>query len=182
MGMFDFNYMKLSVEEIVRIAQRDGCSILRVAISSNGYRQTQGFWGQPDASSIYKDSEQAMLVGLIRKMAKNGNGVLGIMSLYKGARRAKGIKGGNARLMARIKDELIPALEEMNLVCLIGDKIYVHQDIIDEHWQPNFKTYEGERSSRLPYHLRYSEEEVEIAIEFYRKAKSLLSGKYSTNC
>jgi len=29
----------------------------------------------------------------------------------------------------------------------------------------------------LPYHLRYSEEEVEMAIGFYRKAKSLLIGK-----
>ena len=177
MGMFDFNDVKLSGEEIVRIAQRDGCSILRVAISSNGYRQTQGFWGNPDASSIYKDSWQAMMVGLIRKMARNGKGVLGIRSLYEGARRAKRINGGNARLMARIKDELIPALEEINLVCLIGDKIYVHPAIIDEYWQPNFKTYEGEHASRLPYHLRYSEEEVEMAIEFYRKAKSLLIGK-----
>lgn len=47
MGMFDFNDVKLSGEEIVRIAQRDGFSILRVAISSNGYRQTQGFWAIP---------------------------------------------------------------------------------------------------------------------------------------
>lgn len=177
MGMFDFNDVKLSGEEIVRIARRDGYSILRVAISSNGYRQTQDFWGQPDASSIYKGSEQAMLVGLIRKMAKNGKGVLGIRSLYEVARRAKGIKGGNARLMARIKDEIIPALEEINLACLIGDKIYVHPVIIDEYWQPNFKTYEGEHASRLPYHLRYSEDEVEKAVEFYRKAKSLLNGE-----
>lgn len=177
MGMFDSNDVKLSDEEIVRIAQRDGFSILRVAISCNGYRQTQGFWGNPDASSIYKGSWQAMLVGLIRKMAKNGKGVLGIRSLYEGSRRAKRINGGNSRLMARIKDDLIPALEEMNLVCLIGDKVYVHPAIIDEYWQPNFKTYDGEHASRLPYHLRYSEEEVESAIEFYRKDKSLLIGK-----
>lgn len=177
MGMFDFNDVKLSEEEIVRIAQRDGLSILRVAISSNGYRQTQGFWGNPDASSIYKDSWQAMMVGLIRKMARNGKGVLGIRSLYEGARREKRIKGGNARLMTRIKDGLIPALEEMNLVCLIGDKIYVHPAIIDESWQPNFKIYEGEHASRLPYHLRYSEEELEKAIEFYLKAKALLNGE-----
>ena len=32
-------------------------------------------------------------------------------------------------------------------------------------------------TSRLPYHFRYSEEEMEKAIEFYRKAKSLLIGK-----
>ena len=137
----------------------------------------QGFWDNPDASSIYKGSDNAALVELIRKMARNGKGVLGIRSLYEGARRAKRVKGGNARLMARIKDELIPALERMNLVCLIGDKIYVHPAIIEESWQQNFKTYEGERVSRLPYHLRYSEEEVEKAIEFYRKAKSPLNGE-----
>ena len=177
MGMFDFNDVKLSGEEIARIAQRDGSSILRVAISSNGYRQTKGFWGNPDASSIYKGSVQALLVGLIRKMARNGKGVLGIRSLYEGARREKRINGGNARLMERIKDELIPELEKMNLVCLIGDKVYVHPAIIDEYWQHNFKTYEGEHASRLPYHLRYSEEEVESAIEFYRKAKSIMNGE-----
>ena len=178
MGMFDFNDVKLSGEEIVRIAQRDGLSILRVAISSNGYRQTQGFWDKPAASSIYKGSEQATLVELIRKVARNGKGVVGIRSLYEGARRAKRVKGGNARLMARIKDEVIPALEKMNIACLIGDKIYVHPAIIGESWQPNFKTYEGEHASRLPYHLRYSEEEVEKAVELYRKAKSLLNGEY----
>lgn len=97
-------------------------------------------------------------------------------SLYETARKVKPFEGRNG-IMVRIKDELIPALEEMNLVCLIGDKIYVHPAIIDEYWQPNFKTYEGEHASRLPYHLRYSEEEVEKAIEFYRKAKSLLNGE-----
>lgn len=109
-------------------------------------------------------------------MARNGKGVVGIRSLYEGARKIKqfiGIVG----VMNILKDEMIPALEEMNIACLIGDKIYVHPAIIDEYWQPNFKTYEGEHASRLPYHLRYSEEEVEKAVEFYRKAKSLLNGK-----
>lgn len=176
MGMFDFNDVKLSGEEIVRIAQRDGFSTLRVAISSNGYRQTQGFWGHPDTSEVYKDEALGVLIKLIRKMAKNGKGVLGVRSLYETARKVKPFEGRNG-IMASIKDELIPALEEMNLACLIGDKVYVHPAIIDEYWQPNFKTYEGEHASRLPYHLRYSEEEVEMAVEFYRKAKSHLNGK-----
>lgn len=175
--MFDFNEEKLTDEQIMNIAIQDCLPPLRVAINANGYRHVQHLWGQPDASSIYKGSVQALLVGLIRKMARNGKGVLDIRSLYEGARRAKRINGGNAMLMERIKDELIPALEKMNLVCLIGDKVYVHPAIIDEYWQPNFKTYDGEHASRLPYHLRYSEEEVESAVEFYRKAKSLLNGK-----
>ena len=133
--------------------------------------------GHPDASEVYKNGALGVLINIIRKMTRNGNGVLGIRSLYEDARRAKRIKGGNARLMARIKDEMIPELEKMNIVCLIGDKIYVHPAIIDEYWQPNFKTYEGEHASRLPYHLRYSEEEVEMAIEFYRKTKSPMESK-----
>ena len=175
--MFDFDEEKLTDEQIMNIAIQDGLPPLRIAINANGYRHVQHLWGQPDVSEVYRDEALGVLIKLIRKMAMNGRGVLGIRSLYEGARRAKRIKGGNAVLMVRIKDELIPALEEMNLVCLIGDKIYVHPAIIDEYWQPNFKTYEGEHASRLPYHLRYSEEKVEKAIEFYRKAKSILNGE-----
>ena len=179
MGMFDFNDVKLSGEEIVRIAQRDGFSILRVAISSNGYRQTQGFWGKPDASSIYSGENVELLLTEIRKASRGGKGVVGLRQAYNLLKKLNRFKGGNdGRVMALIKDEMIPELEEMNLVCLIGDKIYVHPAIIDEYWQPNFKTYDGEHTGRLPYHLRYSEEEVEIAIEFYRKAKALLNGEY----
>ena len=176
MGMFDSNDVKLSGEGIVRIAQRDGFSIIRVAISSNGYRQTQGFWGHPDASEVYEGEALAVLINLIRKMAMNGKGVVGVRSLYEGARKIKQFTG-IVGVMNILKDEMIPKLEEMNLVCLIGDKIYVHPAIIGDSWQPGFKTYEGEHASRLPYHLRYSEEEVEEAIEFYREAKSLLNGK-----
>lgn len=77
-------------------------------------------------------------------------------------------------MMLVIKDKLIPELDKMNVTCLIGDKVYVNPALTDLSWQPNFKTYEGEHVSRLPYHLRYSEEEVEKAVEFYRKAKSIL--------
>lgn len=174
--MFDFTEERLTDEQIMGIAKQDGIPPIRVAINANGYRQTQRLWGQPDASEFYIDEELGVLIKIIRKMAMNGKGVLGVRSLYETARKIKPFEGRNG-IMMRIKDELIPDLEEMNLVCLIGDKIYVHPAIIDEYWQPNFKTYEGEHASRLPYHLRYSEEEVEKAIEFYRKAKSLLNGK-----
>lgn len=174
--MFDFNEDKLTDEQIMSIAKRDGIPPLRIAINANGYRHVQHLWGQPDASEVYIDEELGVLIKLIRKMARNGKGVVGVKSVHEGARKIKPFVWC-LDIMARIKDELIPALEEMNLICLIGDKIYVHPAIIDEYWQPNFKTYEGEHASRIPYHLRYSEEEVEKAIEFYRKAKSLLSGE-----
>ena len=174
--MFDFSEEKLTEEQIIKIAIQDGLPPLRVAINANGYRHVQHLWGHPDASEVYKDEALGALIKLIRKMARNGRGVIGVKSVYEGARKIKPFVGC-VDIMARIKDELIPALDKINITCLIGDKIYVHPAILDEAWQPNFKTYEGEHASRLPYHLRYSEEEAEKAIEFYRKAKSLLNGK-----
>ena len=174
--MFDFNEDKLTDEQIMSIAKQDGIPPLRIAINANGYRHVQHLWGQPDASEVYRDEALGVLIKLIRKMARNGKGVVGVKSVHESARKIKPFVG-RFDVMRIIKDELIPALDRMNLTCLIGDKIYVHPAIIDEYWQPNFKTYEGEHASRLPYHLRYSEEEVEKAIEFYRKAESLLNGE-----
>lgn len=44
MGMFDFNEDKITNDEIMKIAVRDGLPPLRVAINANGYRQSQSFW------------------------------------------------------------------------------------------------------------------------------------------
>lgn len=168
---------KLTDEQIMKTAMQDGLPTLRVAINANGYRQSNKFWGQPDASSIYKGETAELLLTEIRNASRDGEGVVGLQQSYDLIRKRMIFKGGDDGLMESIKYGLIPALEKMNLVCLIGDKIYVHPAIIDESWQANFKTYEVEHVSRLPYHLRYSEEEVESAIELYRKAKSLISGE-----
>ena len=166
--MFDFNEEKLTDEQIINIAIQDGLPPMRVAINANGYRHVQHLWGQPDASEVYRDEALGVLINLIRKMARNGKGVVGVKSVHEGARKINPFVGC-LDIMARIKDELIPALDKMNLTCLIGDKIYVHPAIIDECWQPNFKIYEGAHTSRLPYHLRYSEEEVDEAMRFYQR-------------
>lgn len=174
--MFNFNEDKLTTEQVIKISERDGIPPLRVAINANGYRQSTPFWGSIDASDVHSGDELGVLIKIIRKMGVNGKGVVGIRSLYEGARKLKPFAGRNG-VMLLIKDKLIPELDKMNATCLIGDKVYVNPVLTDLIWEPNFKVYEGEHASRLPYHLRYSEEEVEIAIEFYRKAKSLLNGK-----
>lgn len=173
--MFDFTESKLIKEKIIKIAEDDGLPPLRVAINANGYRQSNDFWGQPDASEVYRDESLGILIRLISIMAVNGKVVVGIRSLYETARKVEPFIGLTG-VMNHLKDELAH-IDKMNITCLIGDKIYAHPAILDECWQPNFKVYEGEHPSRLPYHLRYSEEEVEVAMEFYRKAKLLLSGK-----
>ena len=174
--MFDFNEDKLTEEQVIKIANQDGLPPLRVAINANGYRHSTAFWGSIDTSEVYSGDELGVLIKIIRKMGVNGKGVVGIRSLYEGARKMKPFAGRDG-VMLLIKDKLIPELDKMNVTCLIGDKVYVNPALTDLSWQPNFKIYEGEHASRLPYHLRYSEEEVEKAIDFYRKAKSLIIGE-----
>ena len=174
--MFDFNEDKLTEEQVIKIAKQDGLPPLRIAINANGYRQSTAFWGSIDTSEVYSGDELGALIKIIRKMGVNGKGVVGIRSLYEGARKLKPFAGRDGMMLV-IKDKLIPELDKMNVTCLIGDKVYVNPALTDLSWQPNFKIYEGEHVSRLPYHLRYSEEEVEKAVEFYRKAKSILNGE-----
>lgn len=175
--MFDFNEDKLTEEQVIKIANQDGLPPLRVAINANGYRHSTAFWGSIDTSEVYSGDELGVLIKIIRKMGVNGKGVVGIRSLYEGARKMKPFAGRDGMMLV-IKDKLIPELDKMNVTCLIGDKVYVNPALTDLRWQPNFKVYEGEHASRLPYHLRYSEDEVEKAIEFFRKAKALLNGEY----
>ncbi|HIB9691881.1 TPA: hypothetical protein ACWZI7_004439 [Escherichia coli] len=174
--MFDFNEGKLTDEQIMSIAKQDGIPPLRVAINANGYRQSTAFWGTIDISEVYSGDELGVLIKIIRKMGANGKGVVGIRPLYECARKLKPFAGRDGMMLV-IKDKLIPELDKMNVTCLIGDKIYVNPALTDSSWVPNFKIYEGEHASRLPYHLRYSEEEVEMAMEFYRKAKLLFNGE-----
>lgn len=174
--MFNFNDDKLTAQQVMNIARQDGLSPVRIVINANGYRQSTPFWGQIDTSDVYSGDELGVLIKIIRKMGVNGKGVVGVRSVYEGARKVKPFVGRNG-VMLLIKDKLIPELDKMNVTCLIGDKVYVHPAILNECWEPNFKVYEGKHPSRLPYHLRYSEEEVEAAMEFYREAKLLLNGQ-----
>lgn len=168
--MFNFNEDRLTEEQVIKISEQDGIPPLRVAINANGYRQSTPFWGSIDTSDVYSGDELGVLIKIIRKMGVNGKGVVGVRSVYEGARKVKPFVGRNGVILL-IKDKIIPELDKMNATCLIGDKVYVNPVLTDLSWEPNFKVYEGEHASRLPYHLRYSEGEVENAVEFYRKAK-----------
>lgn len=75
--MFDFTEERLTDEQIMGIAKQDGIPPIRVAINANGYRHVQHLWGQPDSSQVYIDEDLGVLIKLVRKMARNGKGVLG---------------------------------------------------------------------------------------------------------
>ena len=181
MGMFDFNEDKLTNDEIMKIAMRDGLPPLRVAIIANGYRQSQSFWCSVVELLCTKlNSKSGVVVRNIHRQIRNGKGVVGIRSIYEALRKVKPFAGLNGA-MHDLKNNILPSLQDAGIICLIGDKIYVHPYMVGMHeieveeWCDSWDA--GEHTSRLPYHLRYSEEEVEVAIEFYRKAKSLLNGK-----
>lgn len=71
----------------MNIAIQDGLPPLRVAINANGYRHVQHLWGQPDASEVYRDEALGVLINIIRKMARNGKGVVSIKSVQEGLER-----------------------------------------------------------------------------------------------
>lgn len=112
--------------------------------------------------------------------SRNRKGVIGIRSTYEAIRKVQPFVGRDG-IMHDLKNNILPSLQDAGIICLIGDKIYAHPYIVSMHvmeveeWCNSCPV--DEHASRLPYHLRYSEEEVEFAMEFYRGAKLLLSGK-----
>ena len=181
MGMFDFIEDKLTNEQIMQIAVQDGLPPLRVAINANGYRHSQSFWcGVVGLLSTKLNRKLGVVVRKIHDQSRNGKGVVGIRSTYEALRKVKPFVGLNG-VMRDLKNNILPSLQDAGIICLIGDKIYVHPYVVGMHeieveeWCDSWPT--DEYASRLPYHLRYSEDEVEKAIEFYRKAKSLIIGE-----
>ena len=181
MGMFDFIEDKLTSEQIMQIAVQDGLPPLRVAINANGYRQSQSFWcGIVGLLSTKLNRKLGVVVRKIHDQSRNGKGVVGIRSTYEALRKVKPFVGLSG-VMHDLKNNLLPSLQDAGIICLIGDKIYVHPYVVGMHeieveeWCNSWPA--DEYASRLPYHLRYSEDEVEKAIQFYRKAKALLNGE-----
>lgn len=75
------------------------------------------------------NAEMNKLVDILIKQGKNGKGVVGVRSLYEAARKVKPFEA-QAGIMTRIKDHLIPMLDEKNYTCLIGDKIYINPRLL----------------------------------------------------
>lgn len=178
--MFDFNEDKLTEEQIMNAAAANNVPPLRLAINANGYKGSSHFWCEAEELFCIKlDRKQGVVVSVMHQLS-GGKGVVNVQSLYAEAGKLQPFFGRDG-FMFDLKERVIPWLEYAGAVCLVGDKIYLHPylvsvDEVEIHkWCNAWST--GEHASRLPYHLRYSEGEVEMAVEFYRKAKSLLNGK-----
>lgn len=175
--MSDFDERKLTTKEIIKIAEDDGLPVIRVAINANGYKHSQYLWGAVDVSKVYKGSDLAVIIKHLEWFFKSGCYMITEDMLYESIRKVKHFAGRDRMLQELIHYEFIPELDRLNVTCLIGNKIYISPALPDSSCNPKLKEREVEHTSRLPYHLRYSEEEVGVAMEFYRKAKLLLNGK-----
>lgn len=74
-------------------------------------------------------AEMNKLIDILIKGGKVGKGVVGLRSVYETARKIKPFEG-QAGTMTRIRDHLLPMLEERNYACLIGDKVYVNPRLL----------------------------------------------------
>lgn len=188
MGMFDFNEEKLTDEQIMKIATEDGLPPLRVAINANGYRQSQKYWCEVEVMRRANlNREQCVVVENIWKQAINGKGVVGVRSTYEAIRKVQPFVERNG-VMNNLIDNILPSLQDAGIICLIGDKIYAHPYLVgmygrDIHkWCDSWRSVERKSHSKLQASSDmihgYDADEVEKAIQFYRKAKALLNGEY----
>lgn len=74
-------------------------------------------------------AEMNKLIDILIRQGKNGKGVVGVRSLYEAARKVKPFEGQSG-VMTRIKDHLLPMLDEKNYTCLIGDKVYINPRLL----------------------------------------------------
>jgi len=187
--MFDFNEDKLTDDQVVEVAKQDGLPPLRVAINANGYRQSFKYWcSAEEMLCVRLDRKLAVVTHKIHDQAKRGKGVVGIRSAYEAIRKLHPFVGRNG-VMNDLKDNILPALQDAGIICVIGDKIYAHPDLVGMDGRDVYKWCNAWRAverRKAQSKLRsssdlihgYDADEVEKAIEFYRKAKTLLNGEY----
>lgn len=183
MGMFDFNEEKLTDEQIMEVAMRDGLPPLRVAINANGYRQSVKYWcSAEEMLCVRLDRKLGVVAHKIHDQAKRWKGVVGIRSTYEAIRKLQPFVGRNG-IMNYLIDNILPSLQDAGIVCHIGDKIYAHPFLVSMGMRDVYKWCNAwridERNAQLKPDLihGYDADEVRKAIEFYRKAKSLLNGE-----
>lgn len=180
--MFNFNEDKLTIEQILYIAEAENLPPLRVAINANGYRQSQDLW--PELNEV-KDFELDLgtlkIIEILIKQGMMSKGVVGIDSLYQAARKAKPFDG-RSEVMQEIKDVIIPNLDKLDYVCLIGDKIYINPRLLDGKQDWIYKVKPLEDDFNIEDCEKIVDEIIIKAIDeqiekLKRKKKYLLTGK-----
>lgn len=186
--MINFEVEKLSDEKIAELAKETGWTPLKVAINANGYRDTFKYWSSTEEMLCVKLScKYGVVVQRIKRISGN-HGALNISQLYASVIKVQLFVGRDG-IFHDLNNNILPSLQDAGIICRIGDRIYVHPALagMDEHDVYTWCNQENLSKSRSrwgqsPTINGYDADEVEKAIEFYRKAKALLNGDFSTNC
>jgi len=124
--MFDFNEDKLTYDQVMEVASVDGLPPLRVAINANGYRQSQDFWSSKEEMLCANlNNKHGVVVKNIHRQARRGKGVVGVRSIYESIRKILPFIGKH-NVIDDLEDNILPALQDSGIVCVIGDKVYAH--------------------------------------------------------
>lgn len=185
--MFNFDEDKLTDEKVMEVAKQDNLQPLRVAINANGYRKSFRFWCSAEEMLCVKLSyKYGVAVHKIKRISGN-SGVLKARHLYASVIKVKPFIG-NDDIFSDLNNNILPSLQDAGIICRIGDRIYVHPALVGMserdvyNWCSQYRS-DAPRSHYVepikpPTIHGYDADEVEKAIQFYRKAKSLLNGEY----
>ena len=182
-----FESKRMTGEQIFNEASKSGMSPLKVAISANGYRDTFKYWSSSEEMSCVKLSYKCgVVVHNIKRLCGN-RGVVYVGQIYRLIRDVQPFLGRDG-IFSDLCNNILPSLQDAGIICRIGDKIFVHPALVgmDERdvytWCSQYRS-DAPRSHYVepikpPTIHGYDADEVEKAIQFYRKAKTLLNGEY----
>lgn len=74
-------------------------------------------------------AEMRAIIDVLTKRARNTKGVMKFRSIYDAVRMNKPFVG-QAGVTARIRDALLPQLEELGYICVIGDDVFVNPRLV----------------------------------------------------
>lgn len=182
-----FGSERMTGEQIFNEASKSGMSPLKVAISANGYRDTFKYWSISEEMSCVKLSyKYGVVVHKIKRLCGN-TGMVCVSQLYRQIREVIPFVGRDG-IYNDLSNNILPSLHDAGIICRIGDKIFVHPALGGMHERDVYNWCSQHRSDAPRSHYvepikpptihGYDADEVEKAIQFYRKSKSLLNGEY----
>lgn len=184
--MINFESKRMTGEQIFNESKASGMSPLKVAISANGYRDTFRYWSSTEEMLCVKLSyKYGVVVHKIKHLCGN-TGMVCVSQLYRQIREIQPFVGRDG-IFNDLNNNILPSLQDAGITCLIGDKVFVHPALVGMperdvyNWCNQYRSdaprpHYVEPTKPLSIH-GYDADEVEKAIEFYRKAKALLNGE-----
>lgn len=181
-----FGSERMTSEQIFNEASKSGMSPLKVAISANGYRDTFKYWCSAEEMLCVKLSCNLGVVVHKIKCIAGSSGMVYVGQIYMAIREVQPFVGRGG-LYGDLCKDILPSLQEVGITCRIGDHIFVHPALVGMHERDVYNWCSQYRSDAPRSHYvepikpqtihGYDADEVEKAIQFYRKAKALLNGK-----